>query len=217
MSVSDERSKLVPAVRPSTNLDMSGQKASPCNAGYTHADSVPAQQSSLAYSNGPLQRPSVASPSQSIAIPAQGGRSGLQRADSDMHAASAEDIFHSISLKGSSTFHNTRRAASGMLAASADDRFHNRSIWGLPPVDNTPRKPLSRRNSMSLDRHSMNAYLVHSSLSRPEAREGEPELTGLLSLAGKSQGGDPGRQQELPRGFRGFLQKALQASEKSRR
>ncbi len=50
-----------------------------------------------------------------------------------------------------------------------------------------------------------------------EARKEEPEQTGLLSLAEKSQRGDPGRLQELPKGFRGLLQKALQASEKSRR
>ena len=134
-----------------------------------------------------------------------------------MHAASAEDIFHSIGLRGSSPFNNTHRAASDMLAASADDRFHNRSIRGSPPGEKTERRPHSRRNSMNLDRHSMNAYLARSSSSRLEAREGEPEQTGLLSLAEKSQSGDPGRLQELPCGFRGFLQKALQASEKSRR
>ena len=63
----------------------------------------------------------------------------------------------------------------------------------------------------------MSPYLARSSSSHLEAREEEPEQTGLLSLAGKSQRADPGRLQELPRGFRVFLQKALQACEKSRR
>ena len=202
---------------PSTDSDMSGQKASLSNAGYSHAGSAPAQQSSPGSSNGPLQGPSLGAPSQSIAIPARGGSSGLQRADSDMRAASAEDKFHSISLRGSPPIANTHRAASNMLAASADDGFLDRSIRGSPPVDKTQRKPLSRRNSMNLDRHSVNAYLARSSPSRLEAREEKPEQAGLLSIAEKSQRGSPGRLQELPRGFRGPLQKALQASEKSRR
>ncbi len=70
---------------------------------------------------------------------------------------------------------------------------------------------------MNLDRHNMHAYMARSGSSRLEAREEEPEQAGLLTIAEKSQRGDPAQLQELPGGFQGVLQKTLQASGRSRR